>query len=334
MDRLSVLYVRYVIIDVSVKSRKNLLKEAICLEYVLQTHSIYKSYKKVNVLNGLSMNIPKGAIYGFVGRNGAGKTTLIRMICGLQFPSSGSFELYGVKNESKSIAKARARMGAVVETPSIFPNLSAAENLKQQYRYLGIPNYNGIDELLQLVNLSDTRDKKSRDFSLGMRQRLGIAVALCGKPDFLVLDEPINGLDPQGIIEIRELILKLNKERNITVLISSHILDELARLATHYGFIDKGRIVREMSAEQLEKACRKCIRLTVTDTAPLTPVLNATGFDYKIVDDTVIEIYAKPNISRLAFAFAEKQIEILSVSEHDEDLEGYFISLVGGESYE
>lgn len=304
------------------------------MEYVLQTHSIYKSYKEFNVLNDLSMNIPKGAIYGFVGRNGAGKTTLIRMICGLQFPSGGSFELYGVRNDSESIAKVRSRMGAVVEIPSIFPNLSAAENLRQQYRYLGISNYNDIDELLHLVNLSDTGDKKSRDFSLGMRQRLGIAVALCGKPDFLVLDEPINGLDPQGIIEIRELILKLNKERNITVLISSHILDELARLATHYGFIDKGRIVREMSAEQLEKECRKCIRLTVTDTAPLPPVLDAAGFDYKIVDDSVVEIYAKPNISRLAFAFAEKYVEILSVSEHDEDLEGYFISLVGGESYE
>lgn len=212
--------------------------------------------------------------------------------------------------------------------------MSATENLKQQYRYLGISDYNGIDELLQLVNLSDTGDKKSRDFSLGMRQRLGIAVALCGNPDFLVLDEPINGLDPQGIIEIRELILKLNKERNITVLISSHILDELSRLATHYGFIDKGRIVREMSAKQLEMACRKCIRLTVTDTAPLSAVLNETEFDYKIVDDTVVEIYAKPNISRLAFAFAKKNVEIFSVSEHDEDLEGYFISLVGGESYE
>lgn len=304
------------------------------MEYVLQTHSIYKSYKGLNVLNGLSMNIPKGAIYGFVGRNGAGKTTLIRMICGLQFPSGGSFELYGVGNESESIAKARSRMGAVVETPAIFPDLSAAENLKQQYRYLGIRNYNGIDELLQLVELRDTGNKKSRDFSLGMRQRLGIAVALCGKPDFLVLDEPINGLDPQGIIEIRELILKLNKECNITVLISSHILDELARLATHYGFIDRGRIVREMSAEQLEKECRKCIRLTVTDTAPLPPILNAAGSDYKIVDDTVVEIYAKPNISKLAFAFAEKYVEILSVSEHDEDLEGYFISLVGGESHE
>lgn len=304
------------------------------MEYVLQTHSIYKSYKGLNVLNGLSMNIPKGAIYGFVGRNGAGKTTLIRMICGLQFPSGGSFELYGVGNESESIAKARSRMGAVVETPAIFPDLSAAENLKQQYRYLGIRNYNGIDELLQLVELRDTGNKKSRDFSLGMRQRLGIAVALCGKPDFLVLDEPINGLDPQGIIEIRELILKLNKERNITVLISSHILDELARLATHYGFIDRGRIVREMSAEQLEKECRKCIRLTVTDTAPLPPILNAAESDYKIVDDTVVEIYAKPNISKLAFAFAEKYVEILSVSEHDEDLEGYFISLVGGESHE
>lgn len=304
------------------------------MEYILQIHEIYKSFKKYQALNGLTMNIPKGSIYGFVGRNGAGKTTLIRIICGLQFPTEGSFELCGIKNDDESIAKARARMGAVVETPSIFPNLSARENLKQQYRYLGITDYSDIDELLELVNLSDTGNKKSGDFSLGMRQRLGIAIALCGNPDFLVLDEPINGLDPQGIIEIRELIQKLNKKQNVTVLISSHILGELAKLATHYGFIDNGRIVCEMSAEQFELECRKCIRLTVTDTTPLPEVLDSLKFDYKIVDNSTIDIYARPNITQLAFAFAEKSIDILSVSECNEDLEDYFISLVGGGSNE
>ena len=221
------------------------------MDYVLKTNALCKHYKDFKALNGLTMNVPKGSIYGFVGKNGAGKTTLIRLVCGLQLPTSGSFELYGVEHSDKEISKSRRRMGAVVETPSIYLDMTAEDNLKQQYRILGMPSFDGITELLKLVGLENTGRKKAKNFSLGMRQRLGIAVALCGDPDFLVLDEPINGLDPQGIIEIRELILKLNREQKITVLISSHILDELSRLATHYGFIDSGRIVREMSAEEL-----------------------------------------------------------------------------------
>lgn len=209
------------------------------MDYVLKTNALRKSYRRFDALKGLTMNVPKGSIYGFVGRNGAGKTTLIRLICGLQFPTGGDFEIYGVKNSDGAITDSRRRMGAVVETPSLYPEMTAADNLKQQYRLLGMPSFDGIAELLKLVGLENTGRKKAKDFSLGMRQRLGIAVALCGNPDFLILDEPINGLDPQGIIDIRELILKLNKERNITVLISSHILDELSRLATHYGFIDR-----------------------------------------------------------------------------------------------
>ena len=194
------------------------------------------------------MRVPKGAIYGFVGRNGAGKTTLIRLICGLQSPTGGGYALYGIKHTDARIARSRRRMGAVVETPSIYLGMTAADNIRQQYMVLGMPSNRGIPELLDLVGLGNTGSKKAGNFSLGMRQRLGIAVALAGSPDFLVLDEPVNGLDPQGIVEMRELILKLNRERGITVLISSHILDELARLATHYGFIDGGRMVKEMSA--------------------------------------------------------------------------------------
>ena len=205
------------------------------MDYVLKTNALCKHYKDFKALNGLTMNVPKGSIYGFVGKNGAGKTTLIRLVCGLQLPTSGSFELYGVEHSDKEISKSRRRMGAVVETPSIYLDMTAEDNLKQQYRILGMPSFDGITELLKLVGLENTGRKKAKNFSLGMRQRLGIAVALCGDPDFLVLDEPINGLDPQGIIEIRELILKLNREQKITVLISSHILDELSRLATHYG---------------------------------------------------------------------------------------------------
>ena len=224
---------------------------------MLQTNSLTKKYKNFQALNGLTMNVPKGSIYGFVGKNGAGKTTLIRLICGLQEPTSGDFTLYGIRNDSKDIIKSRRRMGAVVETPSIYMDMTAEENLKQQYLILGLPSYEGIPELLKLVGLENTGKKKAKNFSLGMKQRLGIAIALTGDPDFLVLDEPVNGLDPQGIVEMRELILKLNRERQITVLISSHILDELSRLATHYGIIDNGRMVKELSAEELDAACRK-----------------------------------------------------------------------------
>ena len=209
------------------------------MEYVLETNAIGKSYGHFKALSALSMHVPKGSIYGFVGKNGAGKTTLIRLICGLQDPSSGSYTLYGIRNDEKEIISSRRRLGAIVETPSIYMNMTAEENMKQQYRILGIPSLDGIRDTLKLVNLADTGKKKAGNFSLGMRQRLGIALALAGSPDFLILDEPINGLDPQGIIEMRELILKLNREQQITVLISSHILDELSRLATYYGFIDE-----------------------------------------------------------------------------------------------
>lgn len=301
------------------------------MEYILKTNGLKKTYGKFNALNGLSMNIPKGSIYGFVGRNGAGKTTLIRLICGLQFPTAGDFTLYG-KNNRADINKARRRMGAVVETPSIYLDMTAEDNLKQQYRVIGMPSFDGIKELLDLVGLADTGKKKAKNFSLGMRQRLGIAVALCGNPDFLLLDEPINGLDPQGIIEVRELILKLNREKNITVMISSHILDELSRLATHYGFIDKGKLVKEISAEDLEKECRKAARVTVSDTKKLSIALDRAGFDYKIIDGRAADIYGAISVTKLTELLKNADCELFSVNEHDESLEAYFINLVGGAS--
>lgn len=218
----------------------------------MKVNALSKQYRKCIVLDSVTMSVPKGTIYGFIGNNGAGKTTLIRIICGLQAPTSGEFEIYGINNSDANISKSRKKMGAVVETPSVYLEMTAAENLRQQYCILGLSSYEGIDELLKLVGLENAGKKKVRDFSLGMRQRLGIAIALCGNPDFLVLDEPINGLDPQGIVEIRELILKLNRERQITVLISSHILDELSKIATYYGFIDRGKILREISAGELD----------------------------------------------------------------------------------
>lgn len=298
------------------------------MEYVLTTNNLTKRYHKFTALNGLSMNVPKGSIYGFVGKNGAGKTTLIRMITGLQYPTSGDFTLYGVSS-SGDITKARRRMGAVVETPSIYLDMSAEDNLKEQYRVLGMPSFSGIGNILKLVGLGNTGRKKARHFSLGMRQRLGIALALCGNPDFLLLDEPINGLDPQGIIEMRELILKLNREKQITVMISSHILDELSRLATHYGFIDNGKIVKEISAEQLEKECRKCARVTVSDTRKLATVLDAMGLEYAIIDSRQADIYGEMSITKLTDELKSASCELFSVKEHDESLEAYFINLVG-----
>lgn len=304
------------------------------MEYVLTANALSKHYGKFKALNDLSMHVPKGAIYGFVGKNGAGKTTLIRLICGLQMPTEGDYSLYGVDYKDKNIIKARQRMGAVVETPSIYLDMTAEENLKEQYRIVGMPSFDGIPELLKLVGLENAGKKKAANFSLGMKQRLGIAIALAGSPDFIVLDEPTNGLDPQGIIEMRELILKLNREYGITFLISSHILDELARLATHYGFIDKGCLVKEISAAELEASYRKCIRVEVSDTKILSCVLDRLGIEYVICSDKTADIYGNIILSQLVIALADKKCDLISSHERDESLETYFINLVGGEKRE
>ena len=301
------------------------------MEYILTTKNLVKKYRSTKVLNNFNMHVPKGAIYGFVGRNGAGKTTLIRLVCGLQEPTEGSFTLYDVVNSDKNIIKARRRIGAVVETPAIYQNMTAEDNMKQQYRVLGITSFDSIPELLKLVGLDHTGKKKVKNFSLGMKQRLGIAIAMVGNPDFIILDEPTNGLDPQGIIEIRELILKLNKERKITFLISSHILDELSRLATHYGIIDKGHMIKEMSAEELESACRKCMRIEVSKMSALICVLDGMGIDYKIISETQADIFARMNVSQLTLTLDKEDCEVISLETKDESLESYFISLTGGD---
>lgn len=302
------------------------------MEYVLKTESLSKSYRKTKALSSLTMNVPKGSIYGLVGRNGAGKTTFIRLVCGLQDPSEGSFTLFGADGSSKEVYKARRRVGAIIETPAIYRDMSAKENLKQQYRILGLPSFDGIDETLSLVGLSDTGKKKAGHFSLGMRQRLAIAIALCGDPDFLILDEPMNGLDPQGIIEIRELLLNLNREKQVTILISSHILDELSRVATHYGFIDKGTMIKEISAEELMAAQRKCVRVTVSDTAVLSRTLDEAQIEYSIVDNSTADIYGNINIAEVTLLLSSNGCMLTSMHEKDESLESYFINLVGGDN--
>lgn len=301
------------------------------MEYILETHALCKQFGQHKAVSNVSMHIQKGAIYGFVGKNGAGKTTLIRLLCGLQLPTSGDFTLYGRRSTERDFARTRRKIGAVVESCSIYLDMSAQENLKQQYHILGLPSYDGLQELLQLVKLDTTGKKKCRDFSLGMRQRLGIAIALAGDPDFLILDEPVNGLDPQGIIEIRELILKLNREYGITVLISSHILDELAKLATHYGFIDNGCLIKEIEAEELKAVCRKCVNIEVNNTRTLSHVLDAMGLEYTVLSDTRAAIYGEVRVSQLALALHPYSCEIITITEHNENLESYFVNLVGGE---
>lgn len=304
------------------------------MDYILTARSLGKRYKNFKALNDFSIHVPKGAIYGFVGKNGAGKTTFIRLVCGLQEPSAGSYAIYGTENNDPGISRCRRRMGAVVETPSIYQDMTAEDNLKEQYRIIGLPSFDSIPELLRLVGLENTGKKKAKHFSLGMKQRLGIAIALAGNPDFLILDEPVNGLDPQGIIEVRELILKLNREEGITFLISSHLLDELSRLATHYGFIDSGHMVKEISARELDAACRRCIRVQVSDMKALVRVLDRMEVEYTVFSDTMADIFARINVSQLTLALAEENCDIISMTEREESLESYYVNLVGGKKNE
>lgn len=301
------------------------------MDHILQTENLCKSYGKFKALNDLTINVPKGAIYGMVGRNGAGKTTLIRIITGLNEPTSGEYSIMGVKNKDKKILEVRRKMGAVVETPSLHPEMTAKDNLIQQTKALGISDEK-LDDILKLVGLANTGKKKAKNFSLGMRQRLGIAFSLVGDPEFLVLDEPINGLDPQGIMEVREMILRLNHEKGITILISSHILDELSRLATHYGFIERGRVMKEMSAEELENVSRRSVHVNVNDTAVLAEVLDGMGAEYRIYSPNEADIFTPMQVTPLVLALNEKNCFVNSMSEHHESLENYFMGLVGGVS--
>ena len=298
------------------------------MEYVLETKNLTKKYRNFYALKNLNMRVEKGAIYGFVGRNGAGKTTLIRVLCGLQDTNLGEYALFEKWGKEKQVE--REKMSGVVETPSIYLGMTAEDNIKMQYKILGIPSFNGIDEILKTVGLTNIGKKKAKNFSLGMKQRLGIAIALVGKPDLLLLDEPINGLDPQGIVEIRELIMKLNKERGITILISSHILGELSKIATHYGFINKGSMVAEMSAKELFEKCRKCTKLEVTDMKSLSVVLEEDNLDYKVISDSQAEIYGDVMVTDLVIKLQKLGCNIVKISENDEDLESFYINLVGG----
>ena len=220
------------------------------MDYILETKGLSKTYGRIRALSGVDMSVPAGSIYGLVGKNGSGKTTLMRLISGLASPSGGSFILYGAA-DGAGLREARKKIGAVIETPAVYPTMNAWDNLAMQCRIKGISDTACIAPLLETAGLADTGKKKAQNFSLGMKQRLALALVLVGDPDFLLLDEPANGLDPEGIIEMRELLLRLSREKGKTILVSSHILAELSRLATHYGFIKDGVIVKEVTAEDI-----------------------------------------------------------------------------------
>ncbi len=300
------------------------------MEYVLETNNLEKRYKDFKALSHLNIHIENGSIYGLIGKNGAGKTTLIRIICGLQEPTNGTYTIYGTNNRSGNLASSRKRMGAIIETPSIYGEMSAKDNLIEQFKLVGMPSFDGIDELLKLVGLDNTGKKKAKNFSLGMKQRLGIAISLANNPDFLILDEPINGLDPQGIIEIRELILKLNKENRITILISSHYLDELSKIATHYGFLDNGSIIKEISSQELMKKLEHKIELKVSNQKEFVKYFEVNHISYEVIDNKTINVYGSHNLAKFVSDLSKKNLIADEIHEQEESLENYYMNLIGG----
>lgn len=303
------------------------------MEYVLQASGLTKSYRKNRVLNGVSMNIQRGDIYGFVGENGSGKTTVIRLITGLIYADSGEFSLFGTKSTDPAILSARARIGAIVESPSIYLNMSAKENLLMQSSILGIKNEEKCKSILNTVGLGNLWDSKkhSGDFSLGMRQRLGIAMSLLGDPEFIILDEPMNGLDPAGIVEIRELILHLNRDRGITFLISSHILTELALVATRYGIISRGRLLQEISAEELELVCSHTTVIKSTDRDALASLLSGDFNENNMaVTSDGVNIKGDIDLNAVLGKIINAGITITAVNTHRSSIEEYYLSMMGG----
>lgn len=300
------------------------------MSYVLQTSNLTKKYKKQIALNNVNINIKKGDIYGLIGKNGAGKTTLMKIVCGLIHSTHGEIKLF----ESTDLNKQRKRIGCVIEQPVIYPLMTAREILTYYNKLLGISDYSNIDDLLDLVGLENAGNKKTKNFSLGMKQRLSIAISLIGNPDFLILDEPINGLDPSGILEIRELLLKLNYERDITILISSHILGELTKVTTKYGIIKDGNLIDEFESKDLEIRCKRYISLKVDDIDKATYIIknNIKSTDYKVFNENRIHIYDyldKPE--EVNKELVKNGVLVSHIALEGDDIEDYFIRKMGGE---
>lgn len=302
-------------------------------EYILRTNSLTKKYKNDFALKDVNVTIRRGEIYGLIGQNGAGKTTMLRLITGLAFPTNGSIELF----ESNRMIDAQKRMGAIIENPALFPNMTAYENLEVQRLQKGIPGKECIEKALDLVGLKDTGRKKVKNFSLGMKQRLGLALALLSDPEFIILDEPTNGLDPMGIVELRELLKKLNREKGLTVLISSHILSELYQLATKFGIIHRGQLMEELTAQQLDEKCRQYLRIKVDEPTKGVTILEerlATN-DFEVLPDGTIKLYSYLNdVLFVSKTLTNHGLIIEHLSQNGDSLENYFTKLVGGEENE
>ena len=299
------------------------------MDYVLKTDLLTKFFKKKPAVNKVSMNVPKGAIYGLIGINGAGKTTIMRMVAGLAAPSGGSIELFG----STDLVANRSKIGCVIENPALYPNMTARENLESFRRLAGIQDETIIDSILDTIGLKDVdKKKKAKNFSLGMKQRLSIGIALIGDPEFLILDEPINGLDPTGIAEMRDLFLKL-KEQGKTILISSHILGELFKVATHYGVIKNGVLITEFEASELDDKCQMVSKFVVNDADKAKKVLEDSfgATDITIEDgNTILVPGFNDDIAKLNATLCKADIEVSHVSLYGQDLESYFIGLMRG----
>ncbi len=299
------------------------------METVLKTNNVTKKFSKKTAVSAVNMNIKKGDIYGFIGRNGAGKTTLIKMLVGLSSPTSGTIELF----ENKNLNKERHRIGTVIEAPAFIPHLSAKQNMIIQWKLLGSKDKSIIEETLKLVGLDNVGKKKVKKFSLGMKQRLGIAMTLMGKPDFLILDEPTNGLDPEGIIEIRHMLKKLNQEKGITILISSHILSELSKLATRYGIINEGVLIEEFTEKELVKRCQSSLIVKVDNVSRACEILkNDLATDkFSVLNENTVEIFDfVNNPGDVTKALSKNDISVDSISTKSVDLEDYFMKVIGG----
>lgn len=300
------------------------------MEYLLTTNAITKQYGKQKAVDNVSIHIHQGAIYGLIGRNGAGKTTLLKMVSGLATPTDGNFSLFG--KTGRETSEYMSRIGSLIEAPGVYPNLSAAENLKLKCLAMGIRKKDVINELLEIVGLNNAGRKKVNNFSLGMKQRLGIALAMVGDPDLVILDEPINGLDPQGIAEIRETIFRLNEEKNITFIISSHILEELSKIATNYGIIHNGVLIQELTREELLSKCCERIELKTDDTRKACTILEMMGIrEFKVVDLDTIHIFERLSDSgEITMELAKNHVKTMAIAVKNEALEDYYLNLTGG----
>ncbi len=300
------------------------------MEELLWTYGLTKQFGKHRAVDHVDLHVNRGAIYGFIGRNGAGKTTFLRMVCGLAAPTEGEIEIFGARG--RELQEIRSRIGCLIEGPGLYGNMTAKENMEIKCRFCGIKRPRYIEELLDMVGLSDVGKKKTKKFSLGMKQRLGIAMALIGEPDLLVLDEPINGLDPQGIAEVRDIILRLNRERNMTILISSHILEELSKISTDYGIIHHGCLLQELTREELMEKCSDRIEITLDQAKAAVPVLDGLGIkDYRVVDRDHIHIFERLDESgQINMELAKAGITVTEIAKTSEELESYFLNLTGG----